>query len=385
MEVQADSAVSTVLTTAQTCGAFLNAIVLAYLARLHRTAHARTWAAGFAALAVALASVRAYIAWHGRGWWAVYLVAEWTFGVCFVAGCREFAGGSRLRPQRLLAALPAAALLALALVRFPHDFNALFTGQAVVIAGLAAFAFLALGGAPAALRTVGWHAMRIAAAAITALFLLWVPVYGAGDLRTGGFAAYSTLADLVAETLLGIGMILVLSEEGSRRLAEAVRDLARARDEAEAAARLDPLTEAFNRAAFRVLTSRTAGPAGDGGSVVMLDVDFLKPINDREGHAAGDEALRAVARAIRALVRPEDLLFRWGGDEFLVVLPSVGMDAATARFAPLEAGVPLEGGRLVSVSWGAAAYANDMPIQGAIARADQAMYASRAARRARAG
>ena len=198
----------------------------------------------------------------------------------------------------------------------------------------------------------------------------------------GAWAACSPLADLVAETLLGIGVILVLSEDLTRRLAEAVRELALSRDAVEAAARLDPLTEAFNRAAFRALTARTAGPGSDGGSVVTLDIDFLKPINDTEGHAAGDAALRAVAGAIRALVRPEDLLFRWGGDEFLVVLPSVAQDAAVARFATLEEGVPLEGGRRIRVSWGAAPYARDTPIPDAIEAADEAMYAARAARRA---
>jgi diguanylate cyclase (GGDEF)-like protein len=382
MNPPTDHVVSAVLTTAQASGALLFAVVLAYLARLHGTPHARTWAASFAALAVALGAVRAFIAFGGRGWWALYLVAEWTFGALLAAGCREFAGSGRLVPRRFLAALPAAVLAALLVVRAPRDFNALFAGQSLVVAGLAAFAFVALGAAPAERRALGWHVLRISLAALAALFLLWVPVYAGEASRLGAFAPYSPLADLVAETLLGIGMVLVLSEDLTRRLAVALRDLALSRDQVEAAARLDPLTDAFNRAAFPALTARTADPGGAGGSVVMLDVDFLKPINDTGGHAAGDAALRAVAAAVRALVRPEDLLFRWGGDEFLVVLPAVAPEAAGARFAPLGAGVPLEGGRRVSVSWGAAPYAMGTPIQEAIARADETMYAARAARRA---
>jgi diguanylate cyclase (GGDEF)-like protein len=382
MNPATDHVVSTVLTTAQACGALLVAVVLAYLARLHRTPHAETWAVGFGALAVALGAVRAFIAFGGRGWWVLYLVAEWTFGVCLAAGCREFAGSGRLAPRRLLAALPAAAVVAALIVRLPSDFNGLFAGQALVVAGLSAFAFAALGQAPAALRAVGWHVLRISLGSLAALFLLWVPIYGGEAARLGAWAAYSPLADLVAETLLGIGVILVLSEDLTRRLAEALKQLAISRDEIEAAARRDPLTDAFNRAAFRALTARTAGPASEGGAVVMLDVDFLKPINDTEGHAAGDAVLRAVAGAIRALVRPEDLLFRWGGDEFLVVLPSVAPDAAAARFASLEEGVPLAGGRRIRVSWGAAPYAKATPIHDAIDVADAAMYAARAARRA---
>jgi GGDEF domain-containing protein len=79
---------------------------------------------------------------------------------------------------------------------------------------------------------------------------------------------------------------------------------------------------------------------------------------------------------------PRYLLFRWGGDEFLVVLPSVAPDAAAARFAPLEEGIPLAGSRRIRVSWGAAPYAKETPIHDAIELADAAMYAARAARRA---
>ena len=61
--------------------------------------------------------------------------------------------------------------------------------------------------------------------------------------------------------------------------------------------------------------------ASEGMRVVMADVDRLKRINDAEGHEAGDEAIRSVANAIRKRIRADDLLFRWGGDEFLVVMP----------------------------------------------------------------
>ena len=73
-----------------------------------------------------------------------------------------------------------------------------------------------------------------------------------------------------------------------------------------------------------------------GGTVAIIDIDNLKPLNDTFGHAAGDVAIRAVAKAVRSIIRAEDLLFRWGGDEFLVILPHVDYAEATERLEKLD-------------------------------------------------
>ena len=64
-----------------------------------------------------------------------------------------------------------------------------------------------------------------------------------------------------------------------------------------------------------------AGGVALGIAFAYLSIFVLKRINDAEGHEAGDEAIRSVANAIRKRIRADDLLFRWGGDEFLVVMP----------------------------------------------------------------
>ena len=70
---------------------------------------------------------------------------------------------------------------------------------------------------------------------------------------------------------------------------------------------------------------------------MLIDVDGLKTINDNEGHEEGDKAIWTVATAIKKLVRGNDFLIRWGGDEFLVILPEHGRGVAKKRFYMLPA------------------------------------------------
>src|SRR5262249_57791607 len=93
-------------------------------------------------------------------------------------------------------------------------------------------------------------------------------------------------------------------------------------------AKIDPLTEAYNRMFLdENRPSLSRDPAG--GSIVLIDMDDLKSINDREGHEEGDRAIWTVAAAIKKLIRGDDYVIRWGGDEFLGVLPA--MDQKVAR------------------------------------------------------
>lgn len=94
----------------------------------------------------------------------------------------------------------------------------------------------------------------------------------------------------------------------------------------------DPLTGLYNARAFRDRYSRSLGRAERSGeplSLILLDVDSLKRINDRYGHIVGNEALILVAEAVRAAKRAEDSAARWGGDEFAILL--TGGDAEAAR------------------------------------------------------
>ena len=103
------------------------------------------------------------------------------------------------------------------------------------------------------------------------------------------------------------------------------------RDELEALARTDPLTGLLNRRGLAEALDREVARArrtGDTVSLVLLDLDRFKGLNDRHGHAAGDAALRAVAELLADGLRASDVAGRWGGDEFGVVLAGLTADAA---------------------------------------------------------
>lgn len=93
----------------------------------------------------------------------------------------------------------------------------------------------------------------------------------------------------------------------------------------------DPLTETGNRVAMDQTLQREIDMARrhlNPLSLLMLDIDHFKQINDTHGHAAGDNVLRAVATAIKAQLRNVDMVFRFGGEEFLILLSNTGRDAA---------------------------------------------------------
>ena len=123
-------------------------------------------------------------------------------------------------------------------------------------------------------------------------------------------------------------------------------------------------------------------------SVVMLDVDNFKQINDTHGHAVGDIVLTTVVNQMRSRLRKEDLLGRWGGDELILVLPDIDAPGAVAAAEALRAaiagtGVSVDGQRIpVTVSAGAATWAGES-APALVERADTALYEAKAAGRNR--
>jgi two-component system, sensor histidine kinase LadS len=146
------------------------------------------------------------------------------------------------------------------------------------------------------------------------------------------------VTDWAAEVLLllAIGSVLISYLFYVRRQRAGLRTGA---DVARRLARSDPLTGLGNRRALDdTLVGEAARSARQGGplAVALVDLDGLRRINDRFGHIEGDRCLREAARAMEASVRGSDMCFRWGGDEFVVVLPGTdrsGAEGVLARMA----------------------------------------------------
>jgi diguanylate cyclase (GGDEF)-like protein len=149
-------------------------------------------------------------------------------------------------------------------------------------------------------------------------------------------------------------------------------------------ATLDPLTGAYNRRTFHEIAEREMSRARRGGqplSIVMLDIDHCRTVNEKYGLRAGDELIRRIGEVLRATLRKEDMLFRYGGEEFLVLLPDVSgpgvvIVAGRLRKAVTAEEIALADARLaVTVSAGVAARLDEGPesIDTLVARAEEAL------------
>jgi diguanylate cyclase (GGDEF)-like protein len=350
------------------------------------------WTAAWASLSLALLSLLAgfYIAPTQTIFYSSYFFGEYVFGLLFIAGCRSQTTGASLTRKHFYYLIPAV-VVSLILPHASRDFNDLFMIHAAIIASLFLVAFFNIRSRPQAENpTPGIRLMSAALLLLTIGFLHYVPVFATRKGLWGvhvplSYLQYTSIFDLLFEILLGFGTVMVLMESVRREQETANGELLKARDQLQLMVQMDPLTEALNRHAFHSLLR---GPENGketvaSGSVAVLDIDNLKPINDTLGHTTGDKAIRAVARATRSLVRADDMLFRWGGDEFLVLMFKLPQPDASRRMERLN--LILEencerwmGMRVtVSVSFGVAGFTSLTDLGQAIEQADKAMYARR--------
>ena len=170
------------------------------------------------------------------------------------------------------------------------------------------------------------------------------------------------------------------------------RDLEAALARIQELATLDELTGLINR---RQMTQVLADHAlrqkrsTAGFGVAVIDLDFFKKVNDTWGHGVGDEVLRGFAQEARRVLRETDVIARWGGEEFLLIMaetppghPGTGLDRLRAALADFQISPTVPSLR-VTFSAGLTIYRAGEPIDVAIERADKALYQAKAAGRDR--
>ena len=139
--------------------------------------------------------------------------------------------------------------------------------------------------------------------------------------------------DLQLKLWAALGGCIVLSAVllglAYQRIRKTNQALATSNESLKIQSERDPLTGLANRRHFQAAIKRLAAKGGLTGTVFLIDIDHFKRINDQHGHAAGDTVLIEVARRLRAALREDDLVVRWGGEEFLIVVET--RDPATAQ------------------------------------------------------
>jgi diguanylate cyclase (GGDEF)-like protein len=257
----------------------------------------------------------------------------------------------------------------------------------VVVTGLAATALL-FGWAGARYLALTKRTRYVGVGVIGAGMLVLASTNAAGaGITLGAFWNPDTLnqlltVNLVVSMFIALGMHVLVFEDMTEELRRTNRDLAQAHQDVKRLAITDPLTGCHNRRFFDEIHRREVerhrrykAPL----SVVFVDVNHFKHLNDTMGHDAGDQVLKAIGKFLRRQARESDYVIRWGGDEFLLMLTCVETEAQR-KAAELKqlfdrergiASLPDRIGLSIGVA-GASPEADDLTE--AIRLADQRMY-----------
>lgn len=372
-------------------GVFVVTVLCLLLSRSLRLSTLKYWSVAWLCLSFALISLRLAFTYDNLGslLFTYYYVGEYIFGVLLVAGCLSLDGKWELKKRWELVIVPFL-ILAIFLPLLSSDFNHLYIGHSLVMSGFFAAAFIAI--RRSEIRSFGWKITHIALGSLALNFILYSAIHIVNRFVQFdvGFLSYHLIVEPVLQTTLGLGMVTVLLEKVLSEARSAHERLQSANRRLEELVHTDPLTAAFSRHAFYGFVKKHGDENTEtSGCVGFFDIDDLKEINDCYGHGAGDMAIRMVAKTIRETIRAEDLIFRWGGDEFFVLMISMEADMAAMRMTKLEAdltGVMIDGVSEpidIGVSWGFTDFADISTLEDSINKADAAMYSRKLERKRR--
>jgi diguanylate cyclase (GGDEF)-like protein len=273
---------------------------------------------------------------------------------------------------------PAAALSLSVALYLSTIISSLYTGG-INSSSLVWLPFMPVAGAMVAGRKMGFGLSLLCLLTVAAMFIL-NRVMGI-DLTIQPASDLDRLIDL-SLVLLAITALAWYNESAKK---QAMKQLEEARTQMHELATVDPLTGAYNRRQFftysRELSENTPERHGEI-SILMLDIDRFKRVNDIYGHAAGDQILIGLVHLVSNALRKQDILARFGGEEFVIYLPDTHINAAAhiaERLRGLIETTPIQtdaGPLAITVSLGAAWGAENTPfaVENVIRRADSAMY-----------
>ncbi len=219
---------------------------------------------------------------------------------------------------------------------------------------------------------------RSSAVQISALGSTWTVIICGVAILVGVLSAW-----LLARGITRIADRLALSLEEVRQSHDALEN---ANARLETLATMDPLTGLPNHRALVTCLDQELESARHGDkicSLLFLDLDHFKTINDSYGHHSGDTVLRELATIVRPILRPGDTLGRWGGEEFIAVFPETDGEGAVIVGERIREAVashifPVGGGLHMTCSIGVASYTHEaLPRDELVAAADHAMYAAK--------
>ncbi len=378
----------------QTIGTGLVAFFLWQLGRAMQVRFLTSWASSSVSLALALACLSFTFqtdqhTWYNRGCFMAYCLGSYVTIFLLWSGLREYTHGAAFGFLDLWRIAPFVVLGMIGPWVVPN-FRYLVPYHFLSMAVLFAATFSATHFRIRPPRpSLGMPVVKVGLCVLVGLMLL----HGFILFRVKGntnaeldFHWAAAIFDSLAELLMVLGLVILSCERIRDQLHANNQKLAAAQAELEKVARTDGLTGLLNRRAYEEWQA-TNRENGHAGCLAVIDVNDLKYLNDNHLHAAGDAALKLVARALVAKFRVTDPVFRVGGDEFIVVMPGGPEAELEMRLAAIDAEMVNQ--RLpgvshpytIGVSWGTATFTHgdDMPL--AFQKADAAMYAQKQQRK----
>ncbi len=335
------------------------------------------WAGGLAALALILVLSYGIFTWK-----AVLSLAQVLVVIGLVLswdGFRLFIGRAPLSPSVLLI-LGIVILAWVVVAQYQYSVGLMALGNAILVAFFSiqiAHDLLSASPLPPAMRATGWlytiNAIIFLVRAVTTDF--YTPVEGALDPH--GVAAFMLLWWLCTTIAVTLGMVLMTAE--------------RLQSDLDEQANRDPLTGALNRRSFSLITEKVIARSrryNEPLSVLMMDLDKFKQINDRFGHDTGDVILCRFVNIAEQMLRVEDVFCRFGGEEFVALLPNTPAKQALVAAERLRMAFAVESVATdtldptrpvnITVSIGVAALEINENFEGILHRADAALYQAKA-------
>lgn len=371
---------------AQACTLALLAGFFVLLAHFQRLAEVRLWAAAWAANAVGVTAFFAVTlmgdgALLSRPLIGLFAAGKTAFAALLLAGARYHAqpGVGLAVPARPLALLLLGwgSVISLFVPVLDHGRLA----QALVVAILVGIAAVTVLRHPRTPRSRWLGAAMLVEAGLFLHYLpLLAPTLWGAPVLDPGHLFLSALLETGAEALVALASLVALQGTVLASLHHLNQELQESQAKLRQLIDVDPLTGLANR---RALRPALQSARHTGAAIIVLDVDNFKAINDTHGHMVGDECLKRLAAIMRTCFRTQDGLFRWGGDEFLLVCPGMDLDTAHSRTAQLTRALNSVDHSLpaVKISAGIAALAPGGEPDAALHEADALMLAAKTSRR----
>ena len=368
----------------QEIGALLFTMVFLFLYRQSKVVYFGLWSIAWVMRFLAAIFGFFLLRTHSAGWLAPYATFEFGFVIVLISAARAgFASGVKdwRTVLRLIAILPMFVAIVWAVGQI-SGMEAYHASSAIVLGFVYLYNFVMLRKTAGVGARIFRFSLLVLAAAFFEHATIFVYLFNKGSAPAWAMYLHNeTYYDFILHCVLAIAAMAMWSESQIDRIRDLVTEIDFVRRENRQTIDLDRLTGLFNQAA---LARRVEETEPFEGVVVVCDMDNFKDVNDRYGHLIGDEILRNIGHLLQSSIRHEDMAFRWGGDEFVILFRNQRADVAGRRLGGIEnrlrdfrvRGI---GVLPISFSWGTAE-AHGRSLREALDEADRNMYTLKRAR-----